>query len=191
MAGEHMKEWSEWAIWKMHESCHMWTHHVTYIYRPTLCLTPKIDPHGRCSHEWVKSHMKESYHISMSHVTHEWVMSHINDPCHIWMSHGTYQCVMSHMNESCHVPIRHVTYECIMSHIHTDLHFGWQLKQIHTAGAHGHAVERNQCADWPLLRAPPVYQWVMSHMNESCHVCTSRVAWHDSITYLYSVLTGH
>jgi len=29
------------------------------------------------------------------------VMSHMNESCHIWMSHVTYEWVMSHMNESC------------------------------------------------------------------------------------------
>ena len=28
----------------------------------------------------------------MSHVTYEWVMSHINESCHIWMSHVTHEC---------------------------------------------------------------------------------------------------
>jgi len=52
--------------------------------------------------EWVMSHMNESCHTWMSHVTHEWVMLHIDESCHIWMSHVTHEWVMSHMNESCH-----------------------------------------------------------------------------------------
>jgi len=39
------------------------------------------------------------------------VMSHMNESCHIWMSHVTYEWVMSHMNESCHIWMSHVTYE--------------------------------------------------------------------------------
>jgi len=41
-------------------------------------------------------------------------MSHMNESCHIWMSHVTYEWVMSHMNESCHIWTSHVTYECVI-----------------------------------------------------------------------------
>jgi len=44
----------------------------------------------------------------MSHVTYECVMSHMNESCHIWMSHVTLPwCTM-----------RHVTYEWVMSPCH-------------------------------------------------------------------------
>jgi len=56
------------------------------------------------------SHMNESCHMWMSHVTCEWVMSHVNESCHIWMSHVTYGWVMSHMNESCHTWRSHVSW---------------------------------------------------------------------------------
>ena len=32
-----------------------------------------------CMHGWVVSHMNESRHICMSHVTYEWLMSHANE----------------------------------------------------------------------------------------------------------------
>jgi len=55
--------------------------------------------------EWRSSRSRnESSH------THEWVLSnvmmrdvtHMNESCHTWMSHVTHEWVMSHMNESCH-----------------------------------------------------------------------------------------
>jgi len=67
--------------------------------------------------EWVMSHVNESCHIWMSHVTYERVMSriHRNFPrlwwrtrglrrvTPQWVGHVPYEWVMSHMNESCHV----------------------------------------------------------------------------------------
>ena len=46
----------------------------------------------------------------MSHVTHEWVMSHMNESCHTWVKHITRQ----HVNESyriCANHMSHTTYE--------------------------------------------------------------------------------
>ena len=34
------------------------------------------------------------------------VMSHINESCHISLSHVTYEYVMSHMNASCHISMK-------------------------------------------------------------------------------------
>jgi len=72
------------------------------------------------------SHVNESCHMWMSHVTCEWVMSHVNESCHMWMSHVThlnkascvwcitYVWVMSHVEESCHMWMGHVTCEWAM-----------------------------------------------------------------------------
>jgi len=51
-------------------------------------------PVARLTPEWAMthvnmSHMNESCHTWMRHVTHEWVMSHMNEACHTWMSHVT------------------------------------------------------------------------------------------------------
>ena len=56
------------------------------------------------------SHMNESCHLWMSHVTHEWVMSYMNESCDIWMSHVT------RMNESCHI------HEAVISHMSCHVH---------------------------------------------------------------------
>ena len=44
------------------------------------------------------SHVNESCHIGMSHVTCEWVMSHRNESCHMWMSHVTFEWITSHVH---------------------------------------------------------------------------------------------
>jgi len=76
------------------------------------------------------SHINESCHISMSHVTYQWVMSHINESCHVSMSHVTYQWVMSHTNESCQYKRGGIwswsefmrTHECNTLHTHPATH---------------------------------------------------------------------
>jgi len=99
------------------------------------------------SNEWV------------SHVMYEWVMSCKSESCPVWMSHITLHliglCVMSYMSESCPVwmsPVRsnsislsrgpHVTYEK-WSRVNASCHI-W-VSQV-------------------------TYEWVMSRMNESCHI---------------------
>jgi len=67
------------------------------------------------------THMNESCHtwmshVTSSHVTHEWVMSQI---CHTYLSHVTHDRVMSHLqvwNEVPDVPHLH-THEWVMSHM--------------------------------------------------------------------------
>ena len=77
-------------------------------------------------YEFVISHMNESCHTWMSHVTHGWVMSRMierryvrwwSNPtldCWVWMKHVTYEWDMSHMNESYHKCMSHVTYKWVM-----------------------------------------------------------------------------
>jgi len=95
------------------------------------------------------SHMNESCHIGMSHVTYEWVMSHMNESCHKWTRHVTYEWVMSHVNESRHIWMSHVPYEWVMSHTMT-------------------------CSVYHLTST---ISKVISHMNESCHIHTSHVTY--------------
>jgi len=87
---------------------------------------------------FVISHVDESCHIWMHHVTHGCIMTHTKDteltyyrPCsplphtivstshHIYMSHVTYECIMSNINESCRIWMSHVAYECIVWHMKT------------------------------------------------------------------------
>ena len=77
--------------------------------------------------------MNESRHVCMSHVkyqsvTYERVTSHMNESRHIWMSHVTYERVTSHMNESCHVWMRHFT---CMTVIHVSPNHTWVSRVTH------------------------------------------------------------
>jgi len=70
------------------------------------------------------SHVNESCHTWMSHVTREWVMPHVNESSHTWMSHATREWVMSHVNESCHTWMSHVTHRRTRS---------WSTRSLTTA----------------------------------------------------------
>ena len=77
-------------------------------------------------YEWVMSHMNESCHAWMSHVTYAWVMEHTNTSrhtsrgtfirLHAYRIYHTYEWVMSHRNESWHIQICHVTHDMSPSH---------------------------------------------------------------------------
>ena len=131
-------------------------------------------------YKWVMSHMNESCHIWMSHVTYEWVMSHMNESCHIWMSHVTYEWVMSHTNESCHMWMSHVICEWVTSHTNESCHI-WMSRATHMhESCHiwmSCATHMNEsCHIW---MGHVTYEWVMSHMNESCYL------WMGHVTYAY------
>ena len=150
----------------MNESCHsrtmshMCVSHVTY--ERVMLLTNHVthEWHDACVvcdmthiwHEWVMSHVNESCHICMSHVTceswliyaHTQVVAHVNESCHIWMSHDTYEWAMSHVHYvTRHIWMSHVTYERIMSHMDESCH---------------------------ICMSHVTYAWVMSHTHESCPI---------------------
>jgi len=158
------------------KSCHVWMSHVTY--------------------EWVMSRMNESCHVWMSHVTYEWVMSRMNESCHILISHVpyawvvqkakaswlcsmghvkyasnyvTYESVMSCMNESCSLWMSHFTLAWFMSHrfFLQEAKASLLAAMIYVTYASSHVT----------------YEWVMSHMNESCHVRGISHIWMSDITY--------
>jgi len=103
------------------ESRHIWMSHVTHervtshmneLRRIWMCRVPSmyffVPAHMESNdtsvpelQQCVTSHMNESCHIRMSHVTYEWVTSHMNESRHIWMSHVISEQVTSHMNVSC------------------------------------------------------------------------------------------
>jgi len=170
----------------------------------------------RCTYEWViyvtclcctrvicMSHMNESCHIWMSHVTYEWVMSHMNESCHIWMSHVTYEWVMSHMNAACHIwmsqqhlkviyvtcvcctrVMMHVTYEWVMNaSCHTWMRHVTYEKVIWKSHEHLRVTYR------------VTYEWVMSHMNASRHTWMRHVT-HRKVmstweSHIWLVWQGH
>ena len=115
-------------------------------------------------------------------------VSHINVPCHMWMCRVTCECVMSFVNASCHMWMCHVTCECVMP------------RALCTCAWYGVATTCRLlkiiglfCRISPLLQGSfsketynfkeptnlslPIclsqescHVWVMSQMNESCHV---------------------
>ena len=98
------------------------------------------------------SHIKESFHIRMSHVTYLSVISHMNRADTDESSDATYEWVISHMKESCHIWVSHVT--------HTE----------------GQTLLRHLTPHTPnLSHIDPPQIWVMSHTNESCHIRRSHV----------------
>jgi len=83
------------------------------------------------AHGHNESHVKESWHIWMSHVTHRWentTLTVLNDspwPLIVadeWMSHGTYEWVMSHIHKSQHMWMSHGTYEWVTARMHETCH---------------------------------------------------------------------
>jgi len=158
------------------------------------------------THEWVMSHMNESYHTSMRHVTHQCVISHINASCHTSMSHVSHQWVVSHMNSSCHTWMSHITHEWVMSHINESCHTSmshvtshlydtlltcwyvtwltdiWHEPIKFVAPLH-YLVSELITHSWSHINeschismSHVTHQWVMSHINESCQISVSRAA---------------
>ena len=101
------------------------------------------------------------------HVTYKWVMVLINGACHIWMNHGT------HMNESCHahkwvmshIWMSHNTHEWVMFHKRIRVPVVKILVPVVKTGCQVKGYQRYV-----------TYEWVMSHINESCHICLSHFA---------------
>jgi len=113
------------------------------------------------------AHMDESCHIRSSH---EWVVSHMNESCHIWMSHVSYEWVVSHMNESCLIWIRHLwmshlTCEWVMSHMICVFWFLFSPCPVDMC-----VRMRMRCMHVFTYKWETC-EWVMSRMNQPCHVC--------------------
>jgi len=146
--------------------------------------------------EWFISHVNESCHMWMSHITYagamspmwmshviyEWVMSHMHESCHICMSHDTYARAMSHMNKSCHVWMSHVTCEWVMSHVDESCHMC--MSHVTFVNEPCHIWMSHVTYEWVMSHMHESYhmwmshvtcEWVMSHMHESCHTCISHI----------------
>jgi len=139
--------------------------------------------------------MNEWHQTWVIHITHEWVTSHnqfvrvertqeltprTNEWHQVWVSHVTqtvcrsdedtiigamYEWVMPHKNGSCYVWINCDIYKSVTLHMNTSHHTNsMQEKRGHKS--------------WRYTRIRHVtYEWVMSHMNESCHI------WMSDVTY--------
>jgi len=124
--------------------------------------------HSRCSRP-----MGRDPHVSLSHV---------------WMSRVPCQCGMLHMNEACHMrTVIRVAYWWVMSHIHMMACGGvclvkwlwmyeWECTCIRMKFFFPHMH-----STFDIWMSHVTYEWVMSHMNESCHISRMRVcvSWND------------
>ena len=125
-------------------------------------------------YEWVMSHVNESRHVWISHVTYERVMSRMKESrlsyesimSLIWMSHVKCEWVMSQLNESCHIwsvmSSCHIC-EWVMSHMNKSCHI-WM----------------NHVAD----------NWVMSHVSMSMcrymtHSYVTHMIYHSFMCHTY------
>ena len=144
------------------------------------------DPSLTCINESGVSCMNESWH------TYQWVMAHIAmspdthiNACHqtrhspVSMSHGT------RMNESCpsYQSVICPTYEWVMANISTShgtrLNESWQTYQRVTVCVRMNHVHHINGYEWvmshmnescPIWMSHAPYEWVMSHMNASCRI---------------------
>jgi len=156
-----------------------------------------------CTHwcEWVMSHVNESCHTSMSHVTHQWVMSHINEctpSCTFHRPFHTYILVIS--TDESRTQMSHV-HKWVMSYV-------WMSHVILVnTSCHSSARPPILCAVTPVLSTGPstliyeyraVYEWVTAHiwmnyewvtahiwMNYewvTAHIWMNHIImWHDSL----------
>ena len=127
----------------------------------------------------------------MIHVTYEWVMSHMNESCHIWMSHVTTDRNSCQIAAGTHVIywMEHVS--CAMScevscYVCTKMCYFWMSHARVNESCHIRAeivAQNRHIRCWDLGReshflysmSHVTYKWVMSHMNESCHIWMGHV----------------
>jgi len=170
----------EWVV------SHMWNSHVTHV-NESCHRWETVMSRMRLTSQWGKSWMSRVT-IWMSHVTHveqschacEWVMSHIwishvtfvNESCHTckWGSGKQSMCAKCHTRGwavSCH------TYKRVMPHIWTS----------HVTQKNSHVTRMNESrptserGTWHVCMSHVSYEWVMSHMNESCLLWMSHVSY--------------
>ena len=90
------------------------------------------------------------------------------------------------MNESCHIWMRHVTYECFVCTVDRTFHYIYVpiISMFPLSPCSHYPLICKRCA-WHVTTHSYVtghtYEWVMSHMNESCHI------WMRHVTYEWNV----
>ena len=120
------------------------------------------------------SHVNASCHTRVSHVTYKRAMSHLSYLTCKWgmwvlCAWGfTWDCIMSHAWMRFHLWMRHVSEnkKCVMFEVcelcvHEVSRVTWYMRNIMShAGLMVH-----------MWMHHVTHEWVMSHMNESCHTC--------------------
>jgi len=100
-------------------------------------------------------------HITRAHVTHSGKFSNamaVHESCHIRMSSAAYKWVASQINKTCHIWMSHVTYE-------------WGVSRMYACRA-WRAAAKKKIRIQRLWMGQFTYNSVVSHMDESLHVCT-------------------
>jgi len=160
--------------------------HVNETHRNELCHVNETNEFIPMS-EWVMSPMNESCHVC------EWVMSPMTELCHmnetnefipiklipIRLYHMNTAHMNSlifrhhslcHVNKSCHIWMSHVTYVNESYHV-------W-MRRIWT-----HSYSDITCYVTSISHV--TYEWVMSHMNESCHIWMSHVTYESVMSHIH------
>jgi len=94
-------------------------------------------------------------------------MSHMNESCLIWTSHVSY-------DESCLIWMSHVIYKWVTLNM-CDMTHSQVTRHVYDEWVMYHASYLNESCH--------AYEWVMSHMNESCLI------WMSHVTYEWICVT--
>jgi len=143
----------------MSKSCHrleevmssMWMSYVMHMNE------------SRHACEWVTSRIWMNFikHTNESRHTYIWI-SQVTHSSWMWRNHVKYEWVMSHMNDSCHahewVMSRIVTHSSCRTSVWLDS-FIWDMICIWM---------NHVTYEWVTF-VLVAYEWIMSHMNGSCH----------------------
>jgi len=128
---------------------------------------------------------------ALSHVTCK-----CNEACHVWMQWVTSRALrgplclrgLCHMIELRHIWMRHITYECLvaMSQITCSARAFMPGRYISHEWVMSHMNE--SCHVW-MHRV--TYTWVMSNKNESCHIWMSHVTYECVMSHTCHIAMSH
>jgi len=144
--------YAPWLIHKYHDSfIFTETHRYTYLDGRSAQSTPQVNTinHTQVNESCCYTYASESRSTvrrQMSHVTYEWVMSHTTNHTQV--------------NESCHYT------SC--TQVNRGVLFA-DLPSVYISTCHD--TYDSRC----IWMSHGTYEWVMSHMNESCHIWLSHV----------------
>jgi len=108
------------------------------------------------------SHMNESCHAWMSHVTYEWVMSRMNESCHIWESRRTHAWVMSHRNEPYHKHSTHAHDNSISKQSPSECAESVQITRVYVDESCQTYKSDNATH---IKQTCHIHEWVISHLT--------------------------